>query len=114
MFYYYSHSPNSHYKIFAVPMKKETDLPINNRYVPSVPSSKLLNHAVSPQVLTHESPPTPFLVGTYKFTKLPRSITFSGNEMRLSFKPKTHYSFVTAVFTKAEVSAPFPCSFFST
>ena len=94
----------SHYKVFAVPMKKETELPLNNKFIPLVPSSKLLKHAVSPQVLTHESAPTPFLVGTYQFRKLPNSITFNGNEMRLSFKPKTHYSFITAVFTKAEVS----------
>lgn len=94
----------SHYKVFAVPMKEETDIPINSRFIPLVQSSKLLKHAVSPQVLTHESSPTPFLVGTYQFRKLPKSIVFNGNEMRLSFKPKTHYSFITAVFTKAEVS----------
>ena len=88
-----------------MPMKKEADpqSPAAHHFVLTVPTSKLLTQAVLPQLLTKESDPAPFLVGTYTFKELPRNIVFNGKEMRLSFKPSTHYSFVTAVFTKSEV-----------
>ncbi len=96
----------SHYKVFAVPVRKEIDpITSGHHFVPVVPSSKLLTQSVQPQSISKDSDPAPLLVGTYALKLLPRTIVFNGQDMRISFVPNTHYSFVTAVFTQSMVCA---------
>lgn len=89
-----------------MPVTKDTSsttVATDRHFVPTVSTSKLLTVAILPQLLNHKSNPAPFLVGTYSYKDLPRTITFTGKEMRSSFKTNTHYSFITAVFSKSEV-----------
>ncbi len=93
-----------------MPVRNEMD-PITSGYhfVPVVPSSKLLAAQSAPHTLSKDSDPIPLLVGTFDFKLLPKTLVFNGQDMRLSFRPNTHYSFVTVVFTKSMVCAKENC-----
>lgn len=96
----------SHYKVFGVPMRQVAKVQAfnNNKFVPMVTFSDMLLNEGSHAVDAMGSDPVSFLVGSYKNRELPRVIKFDGNRMRLFFKTKTYYSFVTVVFGVSNVS----------
>lgn len=94
----------SHYKVFAVPVKKDEKEPESLPYSPTVPLDQLPSHAVSSHLVSEVSDPIPFIIGQYSAHTLPEKLTFDGTWMRKAFKPETYYSIVVAAFTKTSVS----------
>ena len=99
-----THNTTSHYKVFAVPVKKDEKEPESVPYSPTVPLDQLPSHAVSSHLVSEVSDPIPFIIGQYSAHTLPEKLTFDGTWMRKAFKPETYYSIVVAAFTKTSVS----------
>ena len=90
----------SHYKVFAVPVFKADTDAMSAPYTPKHPLKHLLSSAVSSEAVSQAPDARPFIVGSYKKSKLPPTLKFDGGWVKSAFKPKTHYSIVVAAFTK--------------
>ena len=90
----------SHYKIFAVPMKRLSSG--RKDFAPELPVKLLNSKAVSAHLVTRVSDPLPFVVEKYSAEKLPEELRFDGKWMREAFKSGMFYSFVVAAFTKTQ------------
>lgn len=94
----------SHYKVFAVPVFKEENEPLSAPYTPKLSLKYLIAGAVGSEAVAQSMDPVTFTVGSYKTSDFPMTLKFDGGWMKSAFKPKTHYSFTVAAFTKVRIN----------